>query len=464
VSLLTVMLSAWLPARKAALIPAIDAIRLTQEIKVRKGKLRTSRLVRALFGFEGTLAAKAIKRSRRSYRAMVAALAISIVLYLVCASLDTQITMTMNQAYNNISANTYTTLYLNQTGAQSERRALDIPAVEQATDTMRAYPDTTLYGVGIDNRFTLSVQNPDLTDTLLNTLEPEQAYIHAVLATPDRAHYEALCAAAGVPVGSNILINSAQRVIQGKTTEFQPLRFYGQTLVLEDGDTRMELPLHTQLSGTQVPQEIVFAADEAVIVVVPDCEVRLYCWFGLSADPAGFIAHAESTLQTFFPAASGTREGYAYTVTDVSAVTEMTRSLTRLITVFLYGFVGMLSLIGLTSVISAISANVQLRAREFAVLASVGMTQGGIRRMLALESVMSALKALLWGLPLGVIGMYLSYLALTRNVKFGFVFPWFTVPEVVLGVFVITLITTQYAAAKLRGGSLMDIIRANEGI
>ena len=429
-----------------------------------RGKnLRTGRLVRAMFGFEGTLAAKSIKRSRRSYRAMVAALAMSIILYLVCASLDTQFTQTMNQAYNNINCNTFITIGASRGGLWSERKALDPAKTKQATDTLLAYPDTMLYGVGVDTRYTTDAADPDLTDKMLQTLEPEQTSVTVALATPDRAHYEALCALAGVPAGSNILLNSANRVIGSTSTEFQPLRFHNQTLLLDNGDTQISLPLHAQLIGAQVPQEVVFTADEALIVVVPDCEARLYAWFGLSADIPGFIALAENTLETLFLSA-GNQDTLDYNVTDVSAMTEMTRSLTRLITVFLFGFVGMLSLIGLTSVISAISANVRLRAREFAVLTSVGMTQGGVRRMLALESVMSALKALLWGLPLGAAGTYLAYLALTRNVHFGFVFPWHTIPEVVLGVFVITLITTQYAAAKLRSGSVMEAIRANEGI
>jgi putative ABC transport system permease protein len=124
----------------------------------------------------------------------------------------------------------------------------------------------------------------------------------------------------------------------------------------------------------------------------------------------------------------------------------------------------MLSLIGLTSIISAIAANVRLRAREFAVLASTGMTQSGIRKMLALESVMSALKALLWGIPLGSAATYLTYLALTGKDSFGFVYAWPVVLEAALGVFLIALITTWYASFKLRGGSVMEVIRSSEGV
>jgi putative ABC transport system permease protein len=464
-SLITVVLSAWLPARKAAKIPAIEAIRLTREVRVRKTQLRTSRFVRTLFGFEGTLAAKAIKRSRRSYRAMVTALAISIVLFLVCGSLDTQLTMAVNMLYANIDANTLTTYSSGNPNTDYYNQTLDSASAEQVTETLREYPDTSVYGVGAETGYTLSVQTADLTDTMRTTLETDQTTVDAVLITADREHYEALCRAAGVDLGANILLNTAQKTIGNKNTEFQPLRFSGQTLTLQKNGVSIQIPLDAQITGAQAPQEIYYSADTAdIIVVVPDCAANYYYWYGNSADLSGFIDHAEATLAAFFPLPEGSNTDIVYDVLDVTSVTDMTRSFSKLITIFLYGFVGMLTLIGLTSVISAISFNVQLRAREFAVLRSVGMTQGGLRRMLALESVISAFKALLYGLPLGTAATYLTYLAVTDQNTFQFVFPWITFMEVAAGVFLITLITTQYAASKLRSGSIIEAIRSNEGI
>ena len=91
------------------------------------------------------------------------------------------------------------------------------------------------------------------------------------------------------------------------------------------------------------------------------------------------------------------------------------------------------------------------------------MTQSGVRRMLALESVLSALKALLYGIPAGLLATYLVFLALTQRDGFPFSISWGTLVQATLGVFVIALITTQYAAAKLRGGSIMEGIRAHRG-
>ncbi len=454
-SFATIMLSAFFPARTAAKVPAMEAIRLTREFTTKGHKARRHRLAQLLFGFEGTLAAKSIRRSKRTYRAMVTALTISIVLFLVCGSLNTQMTMTMNQTYMNIDATSL--MYLNA-GKQ-----VPMPQLDTLTEKFASYPDTELFTLQYDSRYTMSADDPSI-NSALQTVDSEgnRQDVQVSLITIDPTHYTELCKRAGVPVGSNILINSAQQTQNGKSIEFQPLQFTGQTLTLRNQDETFSVPLDGQLISTQVPQEIFNSSAAPVKIITADATAIQALWFATSLDPEGFTQYAADQLSAYVNADTAQTAHYSYSAEDMTAVTAMTRSLTKLITIFLYGFVGMLSLIGLTSVLSAISANVQLRAREFAVLKSVGMTERGLRRMLALESVMSAMKSLLYGLPLGSLAMYLIYVAITQQDAFQFIFPWTLLLEAVAGVFVIALITTQYAASKLRGGSIVETIRMGE--
>ncbi|HPJ03860.1 MAG TPA: ABC transporter permease, partial [Candidatus Limiplasma sp.] len=314
-SFATVMVSAYIPARKAARIPAIDAIRLTQEVKPTGRKPRAHKLVRLLFGFEGTLAAKSIRRSRRSYRAMVVALTISVVLFLICGSLDAQLAMAVNQTYANIDATSILTFSVNQ----SDSGPLDADSMQALTDKLKEYPDTQLYGVGIDGTHTIRISETALTDTMLSSYEPGQTEDGIILLAPDPEHYAELCQLAGVPVGSNILLNSTQLVINEKQTEFQPVRFSGQTLTVYHNGTATALPLDAQLTGTQVPQELLFVSEAALIVVVPDTEAYMYVWLGNSLDTTGFTEYAETVMYDF-------RQTYtSFSVTDITAVTDMTR-------------------------------------------------------------------------------------------------------------------------------------------
>lgn len=68
IGLITAVISAWIPARRAVRLSPIEAIRQTQDVKIRGREVKTSPLTGKLFGFSGMLAAKNFKRDRSSYR------------------------------------------------------------------------------------------------------------------------------------------------------------------------------------------------------------------------------------------------------------------------------------------------------------------------------------------------------------------------------------------------------------
>lgn len=99
ISLFTIFVSAYLPARRAARRPVIEAIRQNNDVKIEPRKLRTSRLAGKLFGFEGTVAAKNYKRNRRKYRATVFSLFISVVLFISASSFGAYLEKSMGYIY-----------------------------------------------------------------------------------------------------------------------------------------------------------------------------------------------------------------------------------------------------------------------------------------------------------------------------------------------------------------------------
>ncbi len=82
VCLLTTLLSAWIPARRAMRVSPMDAIRATADVKIRTKEVKTSRLTGKLFGLEGVLASKNFKRNRKRYRATILSLFLSVVLFI----------------------------------------------------------------------------------------------------------------------------------------------------------------------------------------------------------------------------------------------------------------------------------------------------------------------------------------------------------------------------------------------
>ncbi len=86
VCLVTTLISAWIPAKKAIRISAIDSIRQSADVKVSGREVRTSKLTGKLFGFEGMMASKNFKRNRKRYRSTVVSLFLSIVLFISASS------------------------------------------------------------------------------------------------------------------------------------------------------------------------------------------------------------------------------------------------------------------------------------------------------------------------------------------------------------------------------------------
>ena len=97
---ITVMISAYRPARRALKLSVVDAIRQTNEIKIKPGKLKTSKLTYKLFAFEGMVASKNFKRNKKRYRATVISLFVSIVLFISTSSFC-EYFKDMTMAYSN---------------------------------------------------------------------------------------------------------------------------------------------------------------------------------------------------------------------------------------------------------------------------------------------------------------------------------------------------------------------------
>ncbi|MDD4297689.1 MAG: hypothetical protein PHC69_12180 [Ruminiclostridium sp.] len=106
ISFATIFISTWIPARRASNISAIDAIRQTADVKLTGKNVKTSRLTRFIFGIEGDIALKNLKRNKGWYKTTIFSLVISIVLFLVVSqftlNLKKSITLTEDGINNEI--------------------------------------------------------------------------------------------------------------------------------------------------------------------------------------------------------------------------------------------------------------------------------------------------------------------------------------------------------------------------
>ncbi len=135
------------------------------------------------------------------------------------------------------------------------------------------------------------------------------------------------------------------------------------------------------------------------------------------------------------------------------------RQMILLISIFVYGFITLITLIGITNIFNTISTNVELRRREFAMLRSVGLTKKGFTRILTYESVFYGFVALLFGLPASVGVSYLLFKAFGYIGSFSFTMPLKAVLICIFGVFALIFSTMIYSSRKLKKDNIVDAIR-----
>ena len=145
---------------------------------------------------------------------------------------------------------------------------------------------------------------------------------------------------------------------------------------------------------------------------------------------------------------------------DYEEIVRQFNAVMLIVGIFIYGFIGVISLIGMTNIFNTISTNMQLRSKEFASLKSIGMTKKEFNRMIRLESLMYGIKSLIIGIPLGVLGVFAIFSAFSRgNVPMSFVFPWKAILISIAAVIIVVWLIMKYSISKVNKQNIIETIR-----
>ena len=131
------------------------------------------------------------------------------------------------------------------------------------------------------------------------------------------------------------------------------------------------------------------------------------------------------------------------------------------ISIFAYGFITVISLIGVTNIFNTVSTNMNLRRKDFAILRSVGMTKKEFNKMIKLETLFYGAKALAIGLPLGILGSILVFIAYNDMSAYSsaYMFPWVAVLLCVVCVFALLWFIIKYSFSKIKKQNIIETIR-----
>lgn len=474
VSLITILISAYIPARKAANTPIVESIRQTNEIKTEAKAVKTSSLAQRMYGLEGTLALKNFKRNKRRYRSIVLSLILSIILFVSGSAFRTTLKRLSDRLIMDID---YDILLTAENMDDSEMFQLydklknTDGVYESSYQTVYAYTSTVKESELSDSyRKYRGATTPDETISFPTDIQfiEDGEYLHFIkkLGLPPEEYY-----------GQNgkLIAVGKQRVEQndGPNEPLDLFASHSMTLHVSpeiDNKTSSEHDQTITVTFTDTypvdpPPKQQSQKSSYVFMVVAPYSLKerfeapdIHSITGLSflsKDHTQTVAEMESIIQN-----AGITS--PYTLYNVYEIVEQYRSLTFVIDVFTYVFVIMISLIAVANVFNTISTNIRLRRRELAMLRSVGMSDRDFNKMMNFECVFYGMRALIFGLPIAGIISWLIYLGLVSVEKidnFVFVFPWGSMAISVISVLFIVFVTMLYAIRRIQRENIIDALR-----
>ena len=473
-SFFIVLYAAYKPAKKAGNITVLSCIRGLEDSNI-EIKVQSKKWIKKSFGFEGILADRNMTRNKASFRPTIRALAIGILLLLCTGSLALQVQQLeayMDPGTDDVMmdyCSTQTYQVNEETGITEEiiTKPIHSQEAELVRQRLLEYGDIGVTGFGYDNgsyhaNMKAEYLTPEMRQTMKEYIEDSVELMVDILVL-DQTSYEKLCEEAGVPVGSNILLNYYRYNNNGSLEHIVPFSENLTELVLQKANGDMTtVSVDTFLMENQVPTQVIGLNDNPIRLIVPEAEVRFYDWYCKPDDELDYINYAKSVGEEFFPTFTNdsyAKEGFTVRVSRVDTMIRVLNIAIVMAEIVIYGFVGVLLLVGLVSVISTLSTNIMMRAREFAILKSVGMTSEGLQKMLISESVICTLKATVWGVPLGILIPYLINVMIRQKLPILYKVPWGLLLTSVMGIFILILAVTFGAIYKLRKQNLIESIR-----
>ena len=452
-SLTVVWYAAYKPAKKAAKITASEGMhaglgeenhkqgRQRRKIKNAHHSFENSRVINAFMGFEGVYANRNLQRNAKRHQTTVRVLALAIMLILTAGSLIEQlhlISAYMDPGIEDIIVDYCSSRekHVNETTGRVEEiyhKPIDSSTVEQVTTQLAAYENQEVAAVGNDTAtYYVKASKEHMTEALQECLTeslPGMYEVKADLMVLDRANYEKLCQKAEVPVGSVLLINNYEYNDNGYLKKIVPFTdAMEQVTLYRADDTKRQLAIDATVSMELLPEQARNGIRMTPLhLVVPEWSVRYCTWYCKPEDEQGYMDYAREVTDRFFPRMTDNSyqlEGFTVRISRADMLVKVLNIAIVIGQILLYGFIILLLCIGFVSTVSTLLTAQLLRAREFAILKSVGMTMKSLQKMMLCESVLCTAKAAVWGVPLGILFPYLINVSIRAMFPVRYRIPW----------------------------------------
>lgn len=508
-SIATIYFSATGSARRAAKVTPLEAIRNTKEIKIKSAKLKTPAIIGRIWGIGGVISYKNIKRNNKKYRTTVTSIVICSVTFIV-------ISYFMSVAFSMVGMSYASTDY-NIGINMSCKKDIDIEKLTKLVSGIEGVDDY-LVGAGYD----FDVDKPEYTkeygeycrQLYADSEDVSQMFLITVL---DDKSYDKYASDAGIKnaAAGAILVNKCTFDVYNENSskyvkkEMELYKYKaGDTIecgynVYDDAssdDNAVEggtesstednsgyVDEETINNGVRKTVDVTIAGvtDKVPIGYKGYSNTLLFMnqkgfeslWGdgkngneikpGYASYSAYVVAENADEYQDTFEKETEENPEYSqisFYVSNLDKEMRDEKSLFTLLGVFAYGLIVVIALIGITNIINTLSTGMELRSREFATLRSIGMTDKQFVGMVRLESVFISVKALVIGVPLGILISYLLCVMMNRmDDAIIYEPPYKAIILCILVVIMLIYAIMKLSMTKLRHNNIIETIK-NENL
>ena len=440
-SAITIYVSSLKPAKKASKISPIDAINLSHEIKLNNKKLKVSKLFKKIFGIEGTIALKNLKRSKQKYKTTIISIFISVIIFITMDSVILYGFKYEDLYYVNMQYNILVRDLTNKTAKATEEYFDKIKKL----DNINSYSISKQLYLDIDQKYI----NSEIPGATLN-----KGYVNVI--SLGKEEFERYCKKIDVTIQDNEAILVDKALYYKPDKKKYELNFLnlneGQTI---DGidDNNSTLSLKIKKRTDILPMAITETQKNTAYLIVSDDYIEKYNY-------AVYYMYINSNNPTKLEENIQKVDTSMHNnVFNIDKEKKENDAMLLVVSIFAYGFIGVISIIGITNIFNTITTNVALRKKEFAILQSIGMTSKQFSKMMNYESIIYGFRSLLLGIPIGTLISYMIYKAISNSIITAYKFPLKSILISIIFVFAIIFITMSYSTKKIKRQNIIDAIR-----
>ncbi len=452
----TIYFSAFRSAKRASKVSPIDSIRNSANIKINPKKIKSPKFIKKVFGMGGEISFKNLKRNKKKYRTTVISIVVSVFVFIALSGF---MGLAFQEVDNELKVSDFNiSLSANITNKNSYNRFIRTVNLDGVEDyTILRGSELSFVGTHYSKEYL----------NFLNIKQREQDEEYISIFAIGEEQYKKYIKSLGLnynDIKDKAILLDKEYVVRyddnnKKVTKYIDIYDFQKGDIVDSTITSTNKKVNIEIGVVTEKMPFGLKNRTARYIIVSD-EM-----FDNIAESKGLDIYYKSNNATKL---QDDIDNYLkgeeyYSINNKEENVKQMSNLFTLIGIFLYGFIIVISLIGITNIFNTITTNMELRKQEFAMLKSVGMTTKEFNRMIRLESIFMGVKSLFFGIPIGIVLSYLIYHFLSEESGIPYKPPVVAIIISIVVVFILISVIMKYSMNKINRQNTIETIR-NENI